>query len=277
MHNGFELLALVVSVALILAWTRWVESLSTPRVLAALGIIGVSVYLGGRLHFVLLHWSESSSLLRVFKLWSSIHAAGALAGAAVGVWVASRLLALPLGKLADSCVPAAGVGIALARLGCFAHGCCFGAVCSLPWCFAWPSGSPPARYHGAVGLVSGPLAASLPIHPLQLYFAAAGLAIGATACALYRFRRFEGQVALAGLTGLMGSTLLLELTRQRPIGPGPPGAPPLLLAAAMLCSASLAVLVVLSLRRRGSGGLSNASARDAEAPSTPARAAAPRS
>ena len=47
------------------------------------------------------------------------------------------------------------------------------------------------------GWLAGPLQASLPIHPLQLYFAAAGLVIGVGALILYRRKRYDGEIALA--------------------------------------------------------------------------------
>src|SRR5262249_7293406 len=51
------------------------------------------------------------------------------------------------------------------------------------------------------------------IHPLQLYFAAAALAIAATALWLRRRKRYDGQVALVGLVLFSASAAALEFFR----------------------------------------------------------------
>jgi prolipoprotein diacylglyceryltransferase len=43
---------------------------------------------------------------------------------------------IPLLKVGDAIAPTVGVGIAIARIGCFLEGCCYGTVCHLPWCLA---------------------------------------------------------------------------------------------------------------------------------------------
>jgi phosphatidylglycerol:prolipoprotein diacylglycerol transferase len=49
------------------------------------------------------------------------------------------------------------IGIAIARLGCFLNGCCYGTECSMPWG------------------VTFPLVSSAPVHPTQLYESFAAL------------------------------------------------------------------------------------------------------
>ena len=49
------------------------------------------------------------------------------------------------------------LGMAVGRIGCLMHGCCFGEVCDLPWAVTYPEGTLPA------GLVPGPR------HPSQIY------------------------------------------------------------------------------------------------------------
>jgi phosphatidylglycerol:prolipoprotein diacylglycerol transferase len=250
-HNAFEALAVVVGIALIVVVARRFEGLPVRKTLLALVLITASEFFFGRLHFIVAHW-DSSSLLSVFKFWSSIHAAGTVFGAVVGAIVASRLLAIPLGKLADAVVPAAGIGIALARLGCFAHGCCFGTRCTLPWCFSWPSGSAAHAYHAEQQWIDGQAAVSLPIHPLQLYFAAVGLCVTVGALWLYRRKRYDGQIALAGLLVFAVSTLALESLREFPQAAYWGPFQPLGWAALALCMIALAVLVRARSRRAAS-------------------------
>jgi prolipoprotein diacylglyceryltransferase len=67
-----------------------------------------------------------------------------------------------------------GVSIACARLGCFMNGCDFGFPTASFLGLRFPSGTPVAEAHAAMGWVrSG--SACLPVHPTQLYEAALGL------------------------------------------------------------------------------------------------------
>ena len=248
-HTAFELLAVLLGTLLVVVWARRVEHISVPRMVAALAIMTVFEFLGGRLHYVAAHWDATPAGWSVLKLWSSIHAGGTVLGGSVGAVIGARLLRLPVGKLADACVPAAGVGIALARLGCFAHGCCFGSICTLPWCFSWPPGTPPYDYHVERGWIAFHAAASLPIHPLQLYFAVAGLAVSTAAIWLYPRKRYDGQVALFALVGFAAGTLALEALREFPRASYWGPLPPLAWAAAALLIIAVSTVARLRYRR----------------------------
>lgn len=52
----------------------------------------------------------------------------------------------------DIIAPSAVVGLAFGRIGCFLNGCCYGAVCTLPWAMAFPYGSPVASDQFKLGL-----------------------------------------------------------------------------------------------------------------------------
>jgi len=45
--------------------------------------------------------------------------------------------------LSDLIVPGVVLGMAIGRIGCFLHGCCYGGVCGLPWAVEFPYNSPP--------------------------------------------------------------------------------------------------------------------------------------
>jgi phosphatidylglycerol---prolipoprotein diacylglyceryl transferase len=57
-------------------------------------------------------------------------------------------------KLADIITLPAGLGLAIGRIGCVLAGCCYGAVCHLPWAIHYPLS------HVTTGM---------PVHPVQLY------------------------------------------------------------------------------------------------------------
>ena len=81
----------------------------------------------------------------------------------------------PLLPYADAAAPAVALGYAVARIGCFLNGCCFGTPCELPWAVVFPQGTMALYSHWESGWIDANAAASLPVHPVQLYHAAAGL------------------------------------------------------------------------------------------------------
>lgn len=85
---------------------------------------------------------------------------------------------LSLLALADAFAPAIGFAMAIIRVGCFLNGCCFGTVLEGPWAFVFPKGSPAWAGQIAAQLAPSEALYSLPVHPLQLYFAVLSLGIG---------------------------------------------------------------------------------------------------
>lgn len=67
---------------------------------------------------------------------------------------------MPLLSTADAFAPGIAIGHAIGRLGCFAAGCCWGAVCDKPWAVTFHN-------RDAAELVGVPL--NIPLHPAQLY------------------------------------------------------------------------------------------------------------
>jgi len=63
---------------------------------------------------------------------------------------------IPLRAGMDIIAPCLMVGLAFGRIGCFLNGCCFGAVCNVPWAMSFPYGSPPYMEHVEQGKVHVP-------------------------------------------------------------------------------------------------------------------------
>jgi phosphatidylglycerol:prolipoprotein diacylglycerol transferase len=131
---------------------------------------------------------------------------GFLAAASTAVIYLARNR-LPLAAYGDTLIPSLALGHCFGRLGCFAAGCCWGAVGHghLPWLVAFPPGS--AAYEGLAARPGGVAeylvsngGSTLPLHPTQLYEAAGELVIFFVLVALVRPRkRFHGQVLAAWL------------------------------------------------------------------------------
>jgi hypothetical protein len=121
--------------------------------------------------------------------------------------------------MGDLAVIPLGVALVFARLGCFMAGCDYGKVTSLPWAVRFPAGSPAWRDHVHAGLIPTDRAASLPVHPTELYEAVLGLVIVAIAIliglgiAVGRRPRKDGELfVLAAATYAIGR-LAIETLR----------------------------------------------------------------
>jgi len=212
--------AFVLAAVLVCIWLgpRWAEKLAgferrTTR--CALLCLGLAAFVGGRAHFVAGQWGMFADRpWRALYIWSGgLHAAGAVVLLAVAVPLVCRWMGLPVARFADAFVPTVGVGIAIARLGCFSYGCCFGTVCRWPWCLSFPRDTYIYEYHTSLGLLPADGASTAPIHPLQLYFAGAGLLLTLIGFRLHRRRRYDGQVTLVILLVYALSAAGLELFR----------------------------------------------------------------
>jgi phosphatidylglycerol---prolipoprotein diacylglyceryl transferase len=140
-------------------------------------------------------------------------------GAVFAVLVALPLLRramLPdvsLLALGDCVVAGVGVPIALFRIGCFLAGCCFGVPSSLPWAVEFPPGSPAWGAQLRAGLIDGYAVASLPVHPLELYFALAALGVMAFLLWFRPRQRYDGQLILVFFVLDGTAKFLLEFLR----------------------------------------------------------------
>jgi len=95
-------------------------------------------------------------------------------------------------RVADISIPYAPIGHALGRVGCFLNGCCYGARTNLPWGCRFPPGSDAHASH--YGELAQDVADwSFPVHPTQLYEAAALAAIAFLLLSLRKkWRPFDG-------------------------------------------------------------------------------------
>ncbi len=96
-----------------------------------------------------------------------------------------KIFKIDFWKLGDTAVPFLGLGIAIARIGCFLNGCCFGKITDLPWGVKYPMMSQAHQYQLSheIGNIFGTLA----VHPTQLYeafFAILGSILAA--CLIYK-------------------------------------------------------------------------------------------
>lgn len=109
---------------------------------------------------------------------------GAAAAGALALTVFARVYRLRITQVADVFALAALPALALARVGCAAAGCCYGAACTLPWAIRLQS-------HPQLG----------PVHPVQVYEALAVLAGFGALWVWRRRQRVDGEAAALAVGG----------------------------------------------------------------------------
>jgi phosphatidylglycerol:prolipoprotein diacylglycerol transferase len=108
---------------------------------------------------------------------------GGLIGALCALVFLLRKRRIAFWTFADMAAPAAALGHAIGRIGCFLAGCCWGRECSLPWAVTFTD--PVAERNVGVPL-------NVPLHPTQLY-ESAGLFVLCALLLLLEKRRWPGQ------------------------------------------------------------------------------------
>jgi phosphatidylglycerol:prolipoprotein diacylglycerol transferase len=140
---------------------------------------------------------------------------GGLLGASAAAWFLLKRDRFPFWKAADMAGFAVPLGLAFGRMGCLMAGCCFGAICHLPWAMSFPSRSAASESQFKEHLLPTAKMWSLPVHPTQIYESAVSLAIAAV-CLLWVHprKRYDGQVFVVFLAFYAVARFLLEFLRR---------------------------------------------------------------
>ena len=144
---------------------------------------------GAKIWFVLssagYYWHHRNEIFGFATLQSGGTFYGGFLGALLVAVLYARFQRLPFLPLLDSYSAGLPLGHAIGRLGCFAAGCCYGKPTFLPWAVTFTSPR-------AAELVGTPL--NIPLHPTQLYEAAAEFLNFLILVALARKQRFQGEI-----------------------------------------------------------------------------------
>jgi phosphatidylglycerol:prolipoprotein diacylglycerol transferase len=193
-HWAMLLLAVVVALLVGPRWAEAFEGIPRRTTFRVHILLAIAALAGGHFHFMI-----NQPLLGMGRMpWEGLHAGGAVIGLLLAAPLVFAWYRVHPGRMADALMPVSGVCIFIARLGCFLNGCCHGTGCSYPWCLSFPPEALPAQLQAQQKLVAYG-SWSLPVHPLQLYFAFVGLVITAVAFWLLPRKRHHGQVALVSL------------------------------------------------------------------------------
>jgi phosphatidylglycerol---prolipoprotein diacylglyceryl transferase len=250
-EQTFLRVGVLLTVCLCVRWARRYAGVERGTALRIVGALVLVVLAGGRLHYLLNRPDafHGSWLDAIWLFGGPFHLPGGLIAVVLATPWLCRRHGIPAARFGDAITPAIGVGIAVVRLGCFLESCCYGTPCNHAWCLAFPVGSLPFEAHQRAGILTADATGSLPIHPLQLYFLAAGVLIALVGLARQRSKRFDGEVVLAGLLLYSATSAAFELVRADTpdrIYWGP--LPQLEWTSLALCAATLCWLVVAEAR-----------------------------
>jgi phosphatidylglycerol:prolipoprotein diacylglycerol transferase len=137
---------------------------------------------------------------------------GILLLATLGPFVIGRL-GLPWRRFGDGTIFIVPVMLVLVRLGCLLNGCCFGRLSQRILALRFPGDSWAHWFHASSGWIARDAPASLPVHPLQLYFIGASLVTLALLVALDRLGSPDGVLQLVFYAVFFATTALLEPLR----------------------------------------------------------------
>jgi prolipoprotein diacylglyceryltransferase len=167
----------------------------------------------------LLYLAEMHAWLAVHPndLWgflasSRMRIPGGIVLAAAACWPLGSVLGVRSEQLADEVFPmAASLCLIAVRLGCFLEGCCHGYVSSVPWAITFPPGAAAYTWQLGSDLIPADAPNSLPVHPLQAYYALSGIALCAWGCWCRHFRQYHpGMPLLSWLALYLASAWVLD-------------------------------------------------------------------
>jgi phosphatidylglycerol:prolipoprotein diacylglycerol transferase len=139
---------------------------------------------------------------------------GGFIGASLAAWYLLRTDRFPFWKAADMAGLVVPVGLGFGRLGCLLAGCCFGKPWDSSLAVVFPPGSAASEAEHRAGLLESSRLPSLPVHPAQLYEAAAALSIAAFLLFwLHGRKRYDGQIFVAFVGLYAAARFVLEWSR----------------------------------------------------------------
>jgi phosphatidylglycerol:prolipoprotein diacylglycerol transferase len=159
---------------------------------------------GARVLYVLLsltHYANDPvGILLVYRGGFSFH--GGAVGASLAVFILAARKRIPALRLTDAGVRPLIVASAIARVGCFMNGCCFGRPWDGPWAVQFPV-----------------LGDGISRHPAQLYDLTLHLALFAVVTFARKYKKWDGDITACYLIGFALLRLIVDLFRKGATSP----------------------------------------------------------
>ncbi len=163
--------------------------------------------LGARLLYVLINFSYYRfHPFEILYIWhGGLVFYGGFIAAVLAVYLRLRSYNLSVWLIADIAAPALVLAQAVGRFGCLAAGCCYGAVCTLPFAIHFSDPQSLAPLH-------------VSLHPTQMYHAAANGIIFMLLVLKRHRQSFVGQLAVFYLLLYPTGRFIIEFFRGDPRG-----------------------------------------------------------
>lgn len=214
----------------------------------------ISALIGAKLLLVIVEFDTfGSNPARLLTLLRSggVFYGGLVAAVAVALWYLRRH-AMPMWTVTDVFAPGIALGHVIGRFGCFFAGCCFGRPTGVPWAVTFWNVQ--AEQNAGTPL-------HIPLHPTQLYEAAAELAILFLLLATERkWRPFPGRTFWGYLFLYAVSRFAIEFYRGDTRGAVAMFSTSQLVSL-LLAPVAIAMLVILSRRAARTTGRAAPAAR----------------
>ena len=169
-HAYTVMIALAFLVGVLMA-CRENEKLAKPYPITPIGGIWVFFFavIGAKVYYIL-QYKSPADLYEVLYFWGGgLVFFGGLIGGLLGALLYLRFARVNPLNLVDVVIPFLPLAHAIARIGCFLNGCCYGSPSDAPWAVAFPKDSAAYVKHLQGGLVPSTATHSLHVHPTQLY------------------------------------------------------------------------------------------------------------
>jgi phosphatidylglycerol:prolipoprotein diacylglycerol transferase len=194
-------------------------------------VTAIAAVAGARILYILTNLNEFDTVASLFAMRrGGLVAYGGFLGGLAGSYFFLRSHKIPLLPWADVAVPSLASGLMITRIGCYLFGCDFGQPLkdSAPgWLKKlgtfphWPEGTldhgdgaPAWIQHVNTRGLSRNAAASLPVHPTQLYESLLGLLLLVLLLWARRHQKFRGQIFLLFAFSYGVGRYLLEILRD---------------------------------------------------------------
>jgi prolipoprotein diacylglyceryltransferase len=178
--------------------------------------LGLAGFLGAKLQFLL----EPDALGTASPIADGFRYVGGIGAALVALLILLRWGVIKMNglKVLDSCALATCAALAVARIGCFFEGCCFGTVTHGLLGVTFPPASPAWRAQVAAGVLSAAAVYPHPVHPLQLYFLLLWALLFGALLTVWRRGVRDGTVLLVFVFADGLARWVLEPLRFEPVG-----------------------------------------------------------
>jgi prolipoprotein diacylglyceryl transferase len=174
---------------------------------------------GARIYHVITSWQpyfgKGGEPLRAFYIWEGgLGIWGAVAGGALGAWLACRQLRIPLTVVADALAPGLPLAQAVGRFGNWFNNELYGGPTSLPWGLRVHKMDPENPGHAQIGPDGKPELLPVLYHPTFLYEALWNVGVAALVVLVdRRFKLGRGRAFALYVMGYTAGRFWIELMR----------------------------------------------------------------